>query len=62
MPVPTRRRRGLGEAFFLLVLAGLLWLAMTEMGAFPPSEAQQKVFRALGKKGTSTLVVFGAPT
>ena len=56
------RRRGMGEIFFVLVLGALLWLAMSEMGAFAPSEAEQKVYRTLGKKGTSTLVVFGAPT
>lgn len=56
------RRRGMGEAFFLLVLGALLYLAMGEMGAFAPSEAHQKVFRTLGKKGRPTMVVFGAPT
>lgn len=61
MPQP-RRRRAMGEAVFLLVLAALLWLAMDEVGLFQPSEAHQKVYRVLGKKGRPTLVVFGAPT
>jgi hypothetical protein len=59
----------MGEIFFLLVLAALLWLGLNMGGAggggggiFGPSEAEQKVFRALGKKGRPTLVVFGAPT